>query len=68
MAVGYGVLAKVAAAELAAWSWSLVAGRRLVMERGRWIGGVAAAVPVAWCVGYDRRRAEAAVPGAVKSR
>ena len=56
-----GVLANVAAAELivqlpeVAWSQSVVAG-------------VAAAVPVARCVGHDCQRAEAAVPDTVKSR
>jgi hypothetical protein len=45
MAVGYGVLAKVAAAELVVWSWSLVAGRCLVAERGHWS---CSSCPVCW--------------------
>jgi hypothetical protein len=87
----------VVAAALVAWSYGcgsrtgclavcggcLVTGGRLVVERGRWSGGVRrlSQLPsvwgmtagesrrsIAWWVGHDRRRAEAAIPGAVMCR
>ncbi|PNF40553.1 hypothetical protein B7P43_G07970 [Cryptotermes secundus] len=66
--VGYGVLANAAAAELVVWlqcgSCRKLPGRRAWLLEDVWsrstVTGVAAAVPVARCVGHDHLRAKAA--------